>query len=186
MLLERRCLAFDPGPKRTGWGFLKATGPMTRPHFLAGGMVASDNRTLGALIERCTLPEQWHLSVAIELPGRYLYNAARAAPLFDTSGVGHAIEAICDERSLPRISLIPQAWRRRLCAGSRGLPGDAQVKTTLAMLVTGLPKRTNSHVRDALGLACVVLLGSIERAMALGVGAPALPAPWRPARRRRR
>lgn len=179
---DRCVLAFDPGPKECG--FAAATvAPGGRPRFVAGGNVPSDHDSLVALIERWvgTGP----ITIAIELPGSYARDFYRFNDLMNTRGVGERIATLAKDRDIPCVQILVQGVRRRLAGGKgsgRGTPGDAAVKRTLAMLVQDLPARTNVHLRDALALAVVVLLGTRLEAPTKGA---ALPKPWRPARRRR-
>lgn len=181
----RAVLAFDPGPKQCGWAVAGRTGPTSRPYFIDAGNVSSELQAMSAHIKLWV--QRWpSLVVAVEQPGAYIHDPRKALDLLNTKAAATSLEVMCRLHvpELPRVSLTVQGWRRQLCPGVNGTPGDAAVKHALGMFMADMPKRTNVHMRDALGLACVVLLGQSVQDSKLNV--PALPPPYRPKKRRRR
>jgi Holliday junction resolvasome RuvABC endonuclease subunit len=143
--------AFDPGSTRTGWSRLyvhggAGTGAPITCAFLDGGHVVNDLGVIGACIGNAEL-------VAIERVRGVAYGPKGAGI------VPHLIEAsyACGgiawlARSLGRrvLELTARDWRGVVL--NKPHASDAEVKEAIARLVRGLPKRTNAHVRDAVGV----------------------------------
>jgi Holliday junction resolvasome RuvABC endonuclease subunit len=146
------CLAFDPGPKSCGFAVANLTPEMRgRPTFLRGGKVDSAFDSI-----RCLLDENSNVDiVAVETPAGFIHEHARGAQLLETRGVAGRIDTIARMRSHNVVEMTAGEWRRQLTGKANA--SDAVIKRAVTMFAYGLPKRTNAHMRDALGLAIVVL-----------------------------
>lgn len=144
-------LAFDPGTKKSGWCLLERVG--RRIAFRGCGEVASGRVEVEAFIGAWPTV---HL-VAVETPDGYVHEHQRGAHLLETRGVAERMVMAARALGKPVVELSAQRWRRMLGLGGFGTPGDTAVKGALRVLVADFPKRSNVHVRDAMGLGWVAL-----------------------------
>jgi Holliday junction resolvasome RuvABC endonuclease subunit len=150
-------IAFDPGSKKTGLAVLE--GPIdrqARPKFQWGGHVPND----GAMRELrllATIRAAYPI-VAVESPSGFIHQHARGAQLLETAKVAGELVGLAKSLGLRVVEMPRQDWARALCGkGIRGSPGDRHVKRAVEMFVSNLPKRSSTHVRDAIGLAVVTI-----------------------------
>lgn len=161
-------LAIDPGSKRAGYARVKVEPLGQRCHFLDAGMMPSTrDALLGYLAEHAVD------AGAVERPAGFAFELSRVGALLETSYAAGLMSGVLQAHAqetgrvgeyktgVPVLELSAQVWRRELCgshrerAEKRGSAGDAEVRRFVEHFVRGLPKRTNEHVRDALGLALV-------------------------------
>lgn len=162
-MTTRYVLGIDPGSKKSGHALLASNGRMGRPAFVSGGMCASDEDSIVAMLEmhRATCD----LTVAIELPVRQFGEHRGGEHLLATRGVADAVSMAARLLGLPVVKLTAQQARNAMCRGARGTAGDAAVRRAVGMFVTNLPSRSSTHVRDAILVACVAMMnqGRIAR-----------------------
>jgi len=79
--------------------------------------------------------------------------AAIAGDLIDTGIVAGEAFGIAGEHCAYICYVTVAEVRRSLCGNANA--GDADVKAALQLIVDGLPRRTNNHVRDAIAVAIV-------------------------------
>ncbi|WP_394849608.1 hypothetical protein LZC95_19425 [Pendulispora brunnea] len=166
--VSRTIAAFDPGPRWTGFACVTMHGGAGRPV----RFVYREGRKMESTPEQIN----WCFAlgvdlVAVESVDGVPYEDVRAAKLMETNGVARAIEWLALGRGLPVERLSARAWRSPLCG--RGNASDDQIARVVALHIRELPRRTNVHVRDALGLAVVAGWRFLQRreARAAGTGA---------------
>lgn len=152
-----RILGFDPGPEMCGYAMLRSTGDRSRPMFVCGGTVKSRGTDLAALIggEATAAGGVEPFVVAIEVVRGYAYEPARSSALHATAQIAGMIQGLCHGLSVACESMSGAEWRKHMVG--KGNADDALVKAAVRTLVDGLPDRTNVHLRDAAGVAFVVL-----------------------------
>lgn len=149
-MLDSTVLAFDPGPTSTGFAVVAtvAVGNVRRHTYVDGGQCSSTPEGFAAVLE--AFPG---VRVAIEQVAGYAYEQARSAQLIATARVGGLLEGLARSDGRAVQTIAAGQWRKSLCG--RSSADDATIKRAVGVFVVGLPKRTNVHVRDALGLAVV-------------------------------
>ncbi len=155
-------LGIDPGPRDSGWMLILVEQDSPRELrilHVRSGQVGSTRNNFALLISLCDSADSGkRLYVAIERPIWQDHGhdpkatRAVAANLIETSRIASRVaELAWDALGHPVIELPAQTWRNGLL-GQRGAP-DALIKQAIERLVHGLPKRTNTHERDAGGVA---------------------------------
>ena len=157
-------LGIDVGPTRCGWALLAPTTRQGRARFLDGGMVDSDLKSLLAFLKRYGIDG---VTLAIEEPSGYIHEHKRGAQLLETRGVSGAIGMAAKMLGVSVVRMTAQQVRGSMCRGGRGMAGDDAVKRACALYVAEMPKRSSTHVRDAILIACCVLFnaGRIAKAV---------------------
>jgi Holliday junction resolvasome RuvABC endonuclease subunit len=155
-------LAWDPGPTKSAYALVEVAGrgEMARHRYHSCGMVESTASAMLEIVEGYAKQKMVDV-VAIEHavhthPSKTASRAAlmgRAKQLMATTRIEGIIETLCVAKGLPVRPLPATVWRRELTG--RAQATDARVKEHVSMVVSRLPKRTNVHVRDAIGLAVV-------------------------------
>lgn len=183
-----RVLGVDPGPSHCGWGVVERAERNGRARFVAGGRIPSDNESLRRLVGDPGLSVD---VVAIEQPSGFIFERARGAQVMATRGVADAIAMAAETLGRKVVQLTANQVRRSLCGPSNGIPGDRAVKMAVGLYVVGLPAKTNSHVRDALLVACWALFRGVGIVVGIDYAwgpdwsaRVTMPKPWRPKRRR--
>jgi Holliday junction resolvasome RuvABC endonuclease subunit len=164
-------LGIDPGPMKFGWCLARRlANSMGRVEFLRGGYGPSpgEGGFVGAssavfeLLEQSRSVDAFEDAVAIEVPTELhpggidrAAMVARSKQLLATAKVAERLASMARLRGLGVAEMRATDWRRAFCG--RGNPSNAEIAAACAVNVVGMPKRSNAHVRDALGLACVVL-----------------------------
>lgn len=144
-------LAFDPGPTKTGYALAEGGGARLR--FLNGGALRSDLTSVEGQFNQALQAGSGPVMVAIEKPHGFVYEPFRAPTLLETAGVAKAIEWFAVWRGM-RVRTISASQVRKIILGKvRTKNTDRDIKAALANMVSGLPARTNVHVRDALAVA---------------------------------
>ena len=138
-------LAIDPGTLRHGWALVQST-DRGRVTYVGSGhddaaTVDDRIRTAGASL------------VAIERPAFIPAKAMAGQALLETAEWAGVFRGACIAGGVPVAMMTAAAWRLALCRTNH--PSDATVKRAVSVFVDGLPKRTNCHERDAMGLAIV-------------------------------
>jgi Holliday junction resolvasome RuvABC endonuclease subunit len=146
-------LGIDPGVSggHHGWALLDATPGQRRPRFVAGGH--SPTAAVLAQLDRLT-PED---RVAVETPSGYVWRYERGAALLAMAEAAGYLQGRAEARGLRVLSPSAQDWRRVLCQDPSA--SDDQIARAVAYHVDQLPKRSNPHVRDALGVGVAVCWG---------------------------
>lgn len=148
----RRVIAFDPGPTTCGYAIAEhGRDAGNRVRFLAGGEVSSDAAMLGQTLG-CGAGVD---AVCVETPAGYVYEKFRGPTLIETARVAERIAILAGVRGTRVVQMSAAQWRKALC--SKANADDKRIKRAVQMVTTDLPSRTNEHLRDALGLAIVVL-----------------------------
>lgn len=133
-------LGVDPGPTRSGWALVDTATPRKGTvQFLFAGHAELSS---GIGLVRSDV-------IAIERP-RWFARDINPAHVVDTAYVAGYLAG----RHPGAVELAAQDWKRKL--GLRPNANDAAVRSVVERFVVGLPKRTNVHVRDALGIALAV------------------------------
>jgi Holliday junction resolvasome RuvABC endonuclease subunit len=146
-----RVVAWDPGPRWSGWCLAEMTAASRgRPVFVDGGKVRSIPEEIHRIIGRAGAGSV----VGVETPTGYVHQHARGAALLETARVAGEIVGAARYCGHHVVEMAASSWRRALCGN--GSAPDCTIARAVAMLATGLPVRTNVHLRDALGLAIVV------------------------------
>ena len=130
-----------PEPARHGWALVEIL-PGERPRWVDAGHDTED-------VVRCWMRVAGVSHVAVECPAR-VHTAEAGMSLLATAFEAGRFHGCALEMGLVSAVLTAEHWRQRV-TGLRS-PSDAQVKTTLARLLT-LPARSNAHERDAAGVA---------------------------------
>lgn len=152
-MADRLWLGVDPGapsatsPGTHGWCLLVHR-PGKRALFHAAGHVEATPldllRQIGAFE-----------AMAVEMP-LVIHNPKAIRQVLATRGAAGTFAGIGQERGLPVVEIHPGKWRGTLCHNSS--PTDAMVKKAIGLHVEGWPTRSNSHMRDAAGVALVAML----------------------------
>lgn len=156
-------VAFDPGPTECGWAIVQAGAAAMRGMvaFVEGGKVDSKMAELLAVVRRAVRGEVQPL-VALEAPSGFIFESgskrgeghgAIGKQLLATAMVAGEIKGLVRTpgRDLPLVAVNAATWRRAVCG--RNNADNHLVEAAVSRLTIGLPKRTNNHLRDAVGLA---------------------------------
>ncbi len=156
-------LALDPGSTMTGWAKVDVRGARPRPitlTFLGGGHAESSSPAIGPLMHDADI-------VAVEKIEGIAYAAKGGGivgALVASSSIAGGIAWLARERGHRVVEMTARAWRGLVLG--RPQASDQQIKAAIPGLIHGMPKTSNCHVRDALGLAVGVawsMGGAIER-----------------------
>lgn len=159
------CLAFDPG-RHCGWAILsKEDRSKVRPSFFEGGVI--EGRDMAAQVaDRLRASAGMFgrsLIVGVETIAGFTHGRkgrgvkALTKHINEASEFGGEIAGMARMMALPVTKMPATEWRRIVGAGATG--SDADVKACLSVLVAGLPKKSNAHLRDAVGCA----YGTLQR-----------------------
>jgi len=145
--------AFDPGTSKTGWASVDVRGggrlPITTT-YLGGDHVPSRHGDIRGLLHVADVVAVEKLE-GIAFPTK---GGGVVASLIASSNVAGGIAWSAATLGIRVVEMSAREWRRLVCRNPSA--SDAQVKEAVERLVHGLPKRTNCHVRDAVGLALAV------------------------------
>ena len=143
------CLGLDPGPTRNGWALLDFTIPKSPVWFDHG--VTEDVNLL------CTaLARKWSIDLVAIEQARALHNPLANVQAMATAWAGGEAAGIFKRAGFEVVALGVDFWRMAFVGHSRkGDNVDHKVEIALRQFVRGMPERTNVHVRDAAGVACV-------------------------------
>jgi Holliday junction resolvasome RuvABC endonuclease subunit len=158
-------VGLDPGGAQSGYGVLDVGGTPAQPVFtcLATGEIESSGEALDAFLSRCD-PFQLAAGriIAVERVGGHGFapgrGGARVASLMAASEIAGLFIENARGRGCDVVPLTARQWRHVVVGDPS--PEDATIKIVIQRLVRALPKLTNSHNRDALGLAVAVALGA--------------------------
>jgi Holliday junction resolvasome RuvABC endonuclease subunit len=137
----------DPGPTRSAWSAIESR-CAGRWQFVRCGMAESNAeafRDVLALTVGCDF--------AFETPSGYIHEHARGAALLATARVAGELVAVAQSCHRRVVEMSASKWRQGLTGKSNA--SDALIKKAVELYVDGLPKRSNAHVRDAIGVAIV-------------------------------
>jgi len=139
-------LGIDPGPSAHGWALLRVLDLQTA-EWLALGVDKPDWYDALTLASFAVRPEL----VAIERPAGGGYSPATVPPLLETAYQAGILAGRALAAGLDVSPLCAADWRREVVG--RGNAEDAAIKDAVLRLVTGWPKKSNAHHRDAAGVA---------------------------------
>lgn len=147
MARELVVLGIDPGSRAHGWAVL-VVGPHSARYLDGGHRECSAADLVRRTIRvECRGPLDL---VAVEVPAVLHHLPAVRQVLLTAVSAGAALGAAdCFDRLNVRVN--PADWRRDVCG--HGSARDSTVKDAIDRLVTGWPKRSNVHIRDAAGVA---------------------------------
>lgn len=156
--LVAHVLGWDPGPSTSAWALLDKVAfrhALAKPfHFVAGGSMPSTREALWRILA-VDGPKP---IVGVESPEGYIFEHARGAQLLKTKGVASEIATMARDLGLAVVEKPAQVIRQALCGrAARGAHGDAAVVAAVARLVSGMPRRSSNHLRDA--VLCAVFAG---------------------------
>lgn len=142
-----RCIGIDPGSKAIVWGIVEPrAGGLA---FVAAGEI--DVANIEADLVR-VIQEHRPTGGAIERPVGFSWQDFNPAPLIETAWYGGLARGILTAMGIPCHSVTMSEWRGSITR--RVSPGDPVIKAAiLDILGASLPRQTNNHVRDALGVA---------------------------------
>lgn len=137
-------VSFDPGPSECGYAIVAPVGRRAR-YVIAGMVTSSVDGIMNVLrfgnVER----------VVIERPRGYIHATYRGPTLLDTAFVAGLIEGIARSIGLEVRSMSAEQWRRALTGSATAT--DAVIEGVVRPNVIGMPRVSNPHSRDSLGLA---------------------------------
>lgn len=149
----RLCIGFDPGPRRTAWAI--ASTWRNAHSFEDWGVVDSTPADINDLLQSfCMTDPTMEPIVVVEqifITPHGNHNAIR-----DTCQVAGGIAWAAETLGLKVTLATSTKWRRVVCFGHKGqaTPGDKEVAIALHTIYgKSLPKKSNDHLRDALGVA---------------------------------
>jgi Holliday junction resolvasome RuvABC endonuclease subunit len=149
-------VGFDPSTEGTAWAMLDIQ-PKSRKYLDCGR--ARDDEAIVDFFDRFVGYGFPTILVAVETPGHALHihhegipaARARASCLIATARVAGFISGRASARGLLVYEVTPERWRSLVI----GLPSpqDVAIKAAITRLVVEWPAKSNSHVRDAAGVA---------------------------------
>jgi Holliday junction resolvasome RuvABC endonuclease subunit len=150
MTSELLVMAFDPAITSATWAALHVAGRAIS--FAAGGEVPIDLQAdeLRGLLARLG-PDV----VAVECPAKAIFASARAPSVMRSTRASGWLEGACVMAGASAVLTVSANTWRTLLVG-KGNADDERIACAVNARVVGLPKRTNNHLRDAVGLAAVV------------------------------
>lgn len=160
-------LGIDPGPTEHGMAWIEVTADARRlngaqchahqyalEHIGRMDIVSALSREMGIEVLVCIeVPEQVH-------PSRSMSKAAaiaRGTQLVKTLERVADLRVACERAGVPCVTMACREARRAM--GVRGAKPDAATAVVLQRLVSGWPRRSNAHVRDA----AIVALAGVEK-----------------------
>jgi len=153
-------LGIDPGARASGWALLDFSILMA-PVWIGAG-TTDDVAELFELRHFVRMAIEHFdarrnlLVVVEEARGRVYAERGGGAHLIASSWAGGDAHGFARGRGYPTIKLGVNEWRTAFVGHSkRGDNVDHKVEASLRAFVRGMPTRTNVHMRDAAGVACV-------------------------------
>lgn len=156
-------VGFDPGSKRSAYGVIEVAGTAAQPRFsfLATGDIESTGPAADEFFARCApLHAAAGRIVAVEVVQGVIYGkkgAGIAPDLFECKG---ADAMLCENvrwRGIDLVRLPAVRWRKAVADDAHAT--DAKIKIAVTRFLRGMPKQSNPHNRDALGVAIAVGMG---------------------------
>jgi len=149
--LSALVLGIDPGPSKSGWALLDFS-IASAPVWFGGGI----GENIGVILHTigCQIGAPIDL-VCVERP-KALHNPMANVPVIETAWAGGFIAGHVDARGWRVQEVGPHQWRVALVGQPRaGEDVDHKVAAFLKRFVRQFPGRSNVHMRDAAGVACV-------------------------------
>jgi Holliday junction resolvasome RuvABC endonuclease subunit len=147
-----RVLGWDPGSRWIAWALLDVP-PCGPALYLDRGTLDTD--PLGAGSPLWKLSELRVQHVAVELVAKVYnrpgFSTDMASELAKTERVGGLIVGAARMLHFTWSEPAAPEWRKQLCGDRQA--EDSLIQTVIEARVQGLPKRTNKHERDAMGVA---------------------------------
>ena len=159
-------LGVDPGSSASGWARVDVRGGNGLPvtvTYVSSGNALSKPSSLSPLMDGADVVGCEKLE-GVTYPAK---GPGIVSALIASSYVAGLVSGIAAARGIRCIDMPAVQWRRIVIGKPNA--NDALVKDVVHRLVIGLPKRTNVHVRDALGVALGVAwaLGGAARKQAV-------------------
>lgn len=142
-------IGLDPGPRRTAWAV--STKSKGQCYMDAWGVVDSTPQAISQVLQ-----EHQDASPLVVVEQIFITPGGNNNAIRDTCQVGGGIAWLAEMMDLKVLLVTSTKWRRLLCFSHRGqtTPGDKDVAIALnAIYGKTLPHRSNTHLRDALGIA---------------------------------
>lgn len=151
----RLSIGFDPGPQRTAWAVCtEEEGALT---FVDWGMVTTNHSEIGKVVGRLSSLRMGQQKTLYVVEQVFIVPGMNNNTIRDTCEAAGAIRWVIQMSGAEPIAATSAKWRRTICKHflkSRGTPSDKDVAKILALYYgKGLPHRSNTHLRDALGIA---------------------------------
>jgi hypothetical protein len=163
-------LGIDPGARAGGYAILRFREPAraftSSPELVCAGKFncAESREHIGSVLSLAGLVET--VLVAVEWPKLAMWGGkgvtaqevyARAKNVERLQGVVRGIEEAAHNMGVPLVLVEPDEWKRALGTKRRrkGERDDLLLVAMLPRIVAGWPARSNTHVRDAAGIAIV-------------------------------
>lgn len=150
----RLSIGFDPGPRRTAWAVSSMV--KSQCHFHSWGVVDSTPACISVILD--TWRDANPLVVVEQI---FITPGGNNNAIRDTCQVGGGIAWVAELMGLDVMLTTSTKWRRLLCFGHKGqaTPGDKDVAVAVHTIYgNALPRRSNTHLRDALGVSTFGLL----------------------------
>lgn len=146
-------LGIDPGSHESGWSLIDFTIP-SAPVFFEHGNTERLDSLFDSLMQR-ELGRNIRLVAIEEARGRI--DPRRASNILATTWIGGEAAGYARAKGFAVTRLGAHEWRLAFIGAytREGGEADAKVKRALSMLVRHYPERSNTHERDAGGVACV-------------------------------
>lgn len=157
-----RTLGWDPGSRYVGWALLDV--PLRGPalHLRSGMLDLRETDLFGTDSPLRSMAEDRVVHVAVEqvlkVVDREGFSLSMASELAKTERVGGLILGAARILGLQWSEPEAPAWRKALCGDRQA--SDALIKTIVGARVHGIPASTNSHQRDAMGVAIYAGIGA--------------------------
>lgn len=143
-------LGIDPGSRRNGWALLDFS-IRTAPIWFDGGTFADAGEFFGELLGLGHV-----VALVVVERAVALHNPAANVQAMGTAWAGGVAYGVALGLGLNVRAIGVTQWRRAFVGRfERGAKVDMQIDAVLRRTVRGLPPRTNVHMRDAAGVACV-------------------------------
>lgn len=149
-------IGFDPGPRRTAWAVASMVG--NKWYFDRWGAIDSTPEAVRDVLE------SWHdASPLVVVEQIFITPGGNNNAIRDTCQVAGGISWVAEMLGFDVMLTTSTKWRKGICGGytnGRGTPGDKDVAKMLALFYgQSLPHRSNTHLRDALGIATYAFIG---------------------------
>ncbi len=146
----RRILAFDPGSEASGWALVYAGAANEPARLVRAGIVKSQ---LGPVRELLEDAGELDL-VAVEWVEGFAFGGGKGGGVVAALVASAAVASLLGHRV---VRLPALAWRQQVTGNPSA--SNALVKATLPLFFANMPKKSNDHVRDAMG--CALAAGRI-------------------------
>lgn len=137
-------LGIDPGTRSLGFALVERISSFTGKWIEAGNLPTTYAESAALLVR--LKPDL----VVVEEPV-WIGLGKGAAELFKTCWVGGGWHWLAQSNGIRAEAIYAREWRLWLCNDAS--PSNADIASHLPRVITGIPKRSNNHERDACGIA---------------------------------